>query len=208
MFQIIISSFILSIIHAAIPNHWLPLVALGKVEKWNKGTTLLATAISGTAHVASTILIGILVGWAGYRLSSQYKAIYSVVAPAILVCFGLFYLAKHFFGHAHTHHFDGKVKPDTPFAIAVSSISVAMFFSPCIELESYYFTAGTWGWTGIIVVSIIYLLVTVGAMILFVALAIDGINRFNFRFLERNEKAIIGSLLVFVGIATYFINLY
>ncbi len=208
MYHIIISSFVLSVIHASIPNHWLPLVALGKLEHWSKRTTLWATAISGTAHVASTILIGILVGWAGYEFSSSYRTISMFVAPAILVVFGLVYIARYFFGHAHHHNFDENIKPNSSFGGVVLSLSVAMFFSPCIELESYYFTAGTLGWMGIILVSVVYLVVTVAAMVLFVALAIEGFNRFNFQFLERNEKLIIGVVLIVVGIATYFINLH
>ena len=81
-----------------------------------------------------------------------------------------------------------------------------MFFSPCIELESYYFTAGIFGWAGIITVSAVYLVVTVAAMITYVALAMEGINRFNFRFLEKNEKAIIGVVLILVGLTSYFVK--
>ncbi len=207
MFHIILSSFILSIIHATIPSHWLPIVAIGKAERWNQRTTLLATAISGFAHVASTILIGILVGWAGYRLSSAYQWISSFAAPAVLVLFGMVYIIRNFFSHQHRHHFDEHPPKDASFGKVILSLSVGMFFSPCIELESYYFTAGTFGWMGIIAVSIVYLIVTVGTMVILVDLAIKGISKFKFTFLEKNEKAIIGVVLVVVGIATYFISI-
>ena len=206
MFHIIISSLVLSLIHATIPNHWLPLVAIGKVERWNKSTTLWATAISGFAHVASTILIGIIVGWAGYELASSYRYISRIAAPAILIIFGLVYIARNFLRNKHHHHFNERPAPNTPFAAVVLSLSIGMFFSPCIELESYYFTAGTLGWPGIIAVSLVYLLVTVAAMVTYVALAIEGINRFNWQFLEKNEKAIIGAVLILVGLTTYFVN--
>ncbi len=208
MYHIIISAFLLSIIHASIPNHWLPLVAIGRVEKWNTRTTLWATAISGFAHIASTILIGILVGWAGYKLSSSYRWVYLYVAPAILVGLGLIYLFRNFLSHHHHNHFGETPKPNTPFGAIVFSLSVGMFFSPCIELESYYFTAGTLGWQGIVAVSAVYLIVTVAAMVIFVAVALQGINKLNVQFLEKNEKAIIGLVLILVGIVTYFVNLY
>jgi hypothetical protein len=81
-----------------------------------------------------------------------------------------------------------------------------MFFSPCIELESYYFTAGTFGWMGILIVSLVYLIVTVSAMVVLVAVAMKGMNRFNFAWLEKNEKAVIGIVLILVGILTLFIH--
>ena len=206
MFHLIISSFILSIIHATITNHWLPVVAIGKVERWSKSTTLWATAISGIAHVASTILIGLVVGWAGYRLSSGYNYISSIAAPAVLVLMGLFYIARNYIRHKPHTHFGQNPAPNTPFTTVVLSLSIGMFFSPCIELESYYFTAGIFGWAGIITVSAVYLVVTVAAMITYVALAMEGINRFNFRFLEKNEKAIIGVVLILVGLTSYFVK--
>ena len=35
MFSIITGSIILSLLHATIPNHWLPVIAIGKKEKWS-----------------------------------------------------------------------------------------------------------------------------------------------------------------------------
>src|ERR1700740_2214344 len=113
MFHIIISSLLLSIIHASIPNHWVPMVAIGKVERWNKTTTLWATAISGFAHVASTILIGILVGWAGYKLSESYRYVSLYIAPVILIGFGLIYIIRNFFSHGHRHHFNENPPPNS-----------------------------------------------------------------------------------------------
>jgi len=62
MWQIISGSFLLSIVHAAIPNHWLPLVAVSKSEQWRLSETLTITAITGFAHTLSTIIIGLIIG--------------------------------------------------------------------------------------------------------------------------------------------------
>lgn len=32
MISIVLGSFLLSIVHALVPNHWIPLVAIGKTE--------------------------------------------------------------------------------------------------------------------------------------------------------------------------------
>ncbi|HWB63264.1 MAG TPA: hypothetical protein VG603_07140 [Chitinophagales bacterium] len=207
MFHIILSSLVLSIIHASIPNHWLPITAISKVERWNRRTTLWATAISGFAHVGSTVLIGVVVGYTGYKLAASYRWVSSIAAPAILIALGTYYFGRNFFGHHVHHHFGHTPPPSTPFGKVVLSLSIAMFFSPCIELESYYFTAGLHGWLGIAVVSLVYLLVTVGMMVVYVAIALEGVNRFKLGFIERNEKAITGLVLIIVGITGYFVNL-
>lgn len=206
MFHIIISSFVLSIIHATIPSHWLPLVAIGKAEKWTKERTLFATAVSGGAHIASTILIGIFIGWAGYKLSESYHWISTFVAPLILIGLGIIYIVRNFFSHEHRHHYSEKSLRNKSFTAILFSISLGMFFSPCIELESYYFTAGTFGWIGIAAVSLVYLIVTVAFMMIYVMLAMEGISRYNFTFMDKNEKAVTGMVLILIGVLTYFIH--
>lgn len=205
MFHIIISSIVLSVVHALIPNHWLPIVAISRAEKWSTRTTLWATAVSGIAHIASTIIIGIIVGFAGYKLSSLYEWIATFVAPAILITLGIIYIVRNFFSHHHHDHF-GKIPKNKTVTSIIFSLSVGMFFSPCIELESYYFTAGIYGWMGIAIVSIVYLSVTVLAMIILVSVALKGMNRVNFTWLEKNETAVIGVALVLIGIITFFIH--
>lgn len=58
MIQIILGSILLTVIHAFVPNHWIPLLAIGKVEHWSRRETLSATAIAGLALTLSTIIIG------------------------------------------------------------------------------------------------------------------------------------------------------
>jgi hypothetical protein len=60
----------------------------------------------------------------------------------------------------------------------------------------------------IIAVSMVYLVVTVSAMLIYVAVALEGVKKFNFQFIEKNEKGVIGVVLILVGVATYFFNLH
>ena len=82
-----------------------------------------------------------------------------------------------------------------------------MFFSPCIEIEAYYFTAGTLGMSGIIVVSIIYLILTIFGMLLLVDLGNRGVEKLNWHFLEHHEKKIMGIVLIVLGIFAYFVHI-
>lgn len=207
MVHLLISSFLLSIIHAAIPNHWLPIVAIGKGEKWSTALTLRVTFISGIAHITSTIIIGLLVGWAGYEFSARYNDVFRWLAPTILGGLGLVYILLHlkeYFSHRHHHHHhnEEKIKRTSVAAITIS-LAIAMFFSPCIELETYYFTAGSAGWMGILSVSLVYLIVTVAMMVLLVYLALKGFEKIKFHFLEHNERLIIGIILILTGIIAY-----
>ena len=64
--NIIISSvFLLSVLHALIPSHWLPLLTIAKANKWKTSETLMVTLYMGIAHVLSTILLGSLIAFLG-----------------------------------------------------------------------------------------------------------------------------------------------
>ncbi|MBN8836214.1 MAG: hypothetical protein J0I09_03065 [Sphingobacteriia bacterium] len=43
MYSIIAGTILLALVHALIPNHWLPLVAVGKAEKWEKSELMLVS---------------------------------------------------------------------------------------------------------------------------------------------------------------------
>jgi len=207
--QILLGSLLLSAIHAAIPNHWIPLVAIGRSERWSRSETLVFTGITGLAHVTSTILIGVVAGLLGHELSSRYSVVTSVVAPAVLIGLGLIYLALEIKGsrHRHSHLATPEGAGNVSRFSLVASLSAAMFFSPCIEIEAYYFTAGTLGWPGIIVVSLVYLVVTVGGMVLLVDLGLRGMARMESHFLEHHEKGVTGLLLVGLGLLACFVEL-
>jgi drug/metabolite transporter (DMT)-like permease len=82
-----------------------------------------------------------------------------------------------------------------------------MFFSPCLEIEAYYFTAGALGWGGIAVVSMVYLIVTVLGMLLLVDLGRRGVEKMKWHFLEHHEKRVTGLVLVVLGVFAYFIRI-
>lgn len=213
MLQIFIGSIILSVTHALIPNHWFPLVAISKSEKWTRRETLLVTAITGFAHITSTIIIGIVVGFVGFKLSDSLETITGIIAPSVLMLFGIVYLVLNFLKpHHHHHHINSEdlQQSDKKSKLAiVFSFGALMFFSPCIEIEAYYFTAGSMGWAGILILSFVYLVVTVSFMIFLVDFGRRSLERLSekLHFLDKYERVITGVVLILLGLFTYFVEL-
>lgn len=206
MVQLIIGSLLLSFIHVFIPNHWLPMVLLSRSEKWNNWETMKITGISAFAHALSTIALGIVVGLIGHKLSESYHTLTGIVAPLILIFMGIIYFGLDL-KHSNHEHFpsEKKLQSKSKRAIIVS-LFIAMFFSPCLEIETYFFMAGTYGWVGIATVSLIYLIISVTGMMILVSLGCKGIEKFNWHFLEHHEKKITGIILLVLGILSFFIN--
>lgn len=211
--QIFLGSILLSIVHASIPSHWLPLVAISKAEKWNDKESAAVTAITGASHTISTIVIGIIVGLVGYKISESYHFITKYVAPSILIALGMFYFFleyKHSLlqtEHNH-HHIDvvNIIQNQRSKRSIIATLSLAMFFSPCLEIEIYYFTASRLGWWGIGIVSTVYFFVTVLGMIFIVHFASKGIKKLRWHFLEHHDKLISGIVLILVGLLAFFVE--
>ncbi len=210
MWQIFLGSLLLSLIHALIPHHWIPIIAISKTEHWTTRESIFATFVTGLSHMVSTVVIGIIVGFVGIKLSESYSSITSIVAPTILLVIGTIYLILDLrSAHHHKHHFDVNdeaiINKKSKTAI-LTSLSIAMFLTPCIEIEAYYFQAANFGWAGIFVVSAVYLVMTLLFMFALVYLGLKGVNKLNLSFLEHHSKRITGIILILLGIAAYFVQ--
>ncbi|MEI8271202.1 MAG: hypothetical protein WCG08_01110 [Paludibacter sp.] len=209
MWQIFIGSLLLGLIHPLVPNHWIPLIAISKTEKWTTRESVFATLITGFSHTISTIIIGIIVGFVGIKLTESYSYITRIAAPVVLFAIGLIYIGLDFRSkHQHQHFVldKNKLKTKKSKTAVLVSLCIGMFLSPCIEIEAYYFQAATKGWLGILIVSSVYLIVTISMMVVLVYLGLKGVNKLKSDFLEHHEKLITGILLIFLGLFAYYVE--
>lgn len=210
MIHVLFGAMILSIIHALMPDHWIPIVMISRTEKWSRTETSWITALIGIPHIISTILIGILIGIIGYKLSSAHELVMRATAPLILIVIGLIYVSLDFKDDSKHHHQDfiktDSLSKNSKFAI-IFPLATALFFSPCVAISSYFFVAGTRGWHGIVVVSAIYLNVTIVGMVLMVNTALKGVKKLEWHFLELHEKLVTGIALIILGVLIYFVEM-
>ena len=201
--SIVVGSLVLSILHALIPNHWLPVLAISRKENWTLGQTTSVTFISGVSHALSTVIIGMIIGLLGVKLSRNIEDFTHIIAPVILIALGVFYIYQH---HRHKHfHIHPEAKPDSKGRI-IFTLVVAMFFSPCFEIEAYFLMAGAHGWTQVFLLAVLYTLVTVTGMVIWVRLAYKGLFKLNWHALEHNAGIITGVTLILSGVISFIFH--
>lgn len=204
MYSIFIGSILLSLLHAVIPNHWLPVLAIGKKDNWSLQQVTKVTFISGFAHAFSTILIGIILGLLGLQLAHKIEYFTHFIAPSVLILLGAFFIFQH---HRHQHFHLHKIpKPSLSTNKIIIALVVAMFLSPCMEIEAYFLLAGTHGLWAILSIAALYLVISVSGMVLWVRLAYKGILKLNWHALEHNSGIITGWTLVITGIISFYIS--
>lgn len=204
MYSIITGSLIISLLHAVIPNHWLPVIAIGRKEQWTIAEVTKVTFICALAHGISTILIGVVLGFAGAKLNNNITHFTNIIAPIILISIGLIFVYRH---HRHRHfHIDEEIKKKKSKSAIITALVIAMFFSPCMEIEAYFLLAGTQAVWLAFFIALLYLLITTTGMVLLVRFAYKGILKLNWHSLEHNAGIITGLTLVATGIITFFIQ--
>lgn len=207
MTSIMLSGLVLSVLHAVIPNHWIPLVTLSRKQQWSLGRTLNVTALAGGAHVMSTVLIGVVISALSIRLSHEFEEWTSWISPVLLIALGVYFIYQHY--HHHHFHIEQENGPKS-IRQQIKVIVVAMFFSPCLEIEALYIMAGQYGWTSVVWLSLLYIGVTLLGMLAWVYIVYMGLEKLNRNWhrLEHSSGIIAGVILIITGILSYFLHLH
>jgi putative Mn2+ efflux pump MntP len=205
MFTVIAGTVLLAMVHALIPNHWLPLVAVAKAEKWKQKEVTFITFFAALAHVLGTVALGLVLGTIGKELQHQYGKIINEVSSILLIVFGLIYYTVNLPHHHHSSQKDvAQYKRSKGKWILI--FIVMMFLSPCLEVESLFLSAGAYGMGLVGLLSVIYAIVSISGILLLVFLGHKGVNLFSAHFIEHNEKRISGIVLILVGIVSFFLH--
>jgi hypothetical protein len=107
---------VVGVLHTLVPDHWAPIVVLGRQQGWSVSRTARAAAVAGVGHVTTTLLLGGLLWGVGAALAVRYAHDVSIAAALALLGFGLWiaYGGWHelragrnhghsHMGHAHVH---------------------------------------------------------------------------------------------------------
>ncbi len=207
MTSILLSGLALSVLHAVIPNHWIPLVTLSKKEKWSLPQTLKITIFAGGAHVLSTVMIGLLISMLSFKLSQDFEKWTSWISPALLVALGIYFLYQHYYHHHFHIDTSGKQKS---IRRQIRIIVIAMFFSPCLEIEALYIMAGQHSWSLTLWLTLLYVVVTLTGMLVWVYVVYQGMERLNRNWhkLEHSSGIIAGIILIATGLLSFFLHMY
>jgi len=204
MYNIIIGSVLISFLHAVIPNHWLPVLAIGKKEGWTLAETTRVTFLAGMAHVLSTLIIGVLLGLIGSELKQHVENFTRIIAPSILILMGFYFIRQHY-THHHFHVNQQQLKKKTKRSIILALV-VAMFLSPCLEIEAYFLLAGTKSWYLLGGIGLMYTVISITGMLIWIRVVYKGLLKLNWHSWEHNAGIITGLVLIITGIISFFIS--
>lgn len=196
--QLFLSVIAISILHAILPNHWLPVVAISRQLNWTARKTAMVTMLAALAHSLSTVILGIGIAIGGMKLD-QVLPYFRYVAAGILILIGIYFIWKHQH-HKHFHMKDVAVTTNRTMSYVLGSILLAMFLSPCLEVGALFLVAGAEGMSTTLAMAAIYTMTSAIGMTLFAWLAIQGLKKMDWHKVEHNSGLISGTILVMTGL--------
>lgn len=214
------------------PDHYLPFVAMSRARGWSLVKTMTVTTLCGIGHVCSSVvlgMIGIAFGIAVFRLEA-FESFRGSLAGWVLTAFGLAYFLwglrrairnrphthphvhedgtmhvhehAHVHAHVHVHESPGRdhVTPWVLFTIFV--------FGPCEPLiPILMYPAAQRSVSGMLLVTAIFGVVTIGTMLTVVALGCAGLGRISLGRAERYGHALAGFAILACGTGIVFLDL-
>ena len=221
------TGFTVAFFHAAIPTHWLPFVLVSRARGWSRAKTLGVVALAGAGHVALTSLLGLVIAWFGFKLDERVGAAFPWLAAGFLGVMGLFYFWRQWRGEGICHHpvpgghhhesehcgheedhthWDEELKDSALVSAesgdraAVGGLFLMLTLSPCEGFLPIYLAGVKFGRMGFFTLSAILAVAALAAMLLFTSLALQGLERFKVKFLERYEAGLLGGLFAVLGV--------
>ncbi|MCK5291138.1 MAG: hypothetical protein KAR39_03860 [Thermoplasmata archaeon] len=204
IYGLLVGAIAISILHAALPNHWLPFVLVGRAQKWDDKKILRISFLAGTGHVVMTGVFGIIAALVGGMILSSLDLLLLPVTSGILIVIGLIYVvlgyrAKKAGDEGHHHHV-----PDNATSL---SLFLMLTFSPCEAMIPVFFAASPYGLESLLFLVVVVSLATIGAIMLLVYLTMKGYERIHSRWLEENDRIVVGTSLILLGILVYVFHL-
>lgn len=214
------------------PDHYLPFVAMAKARGWTMAKTLRITLACGAGHVLSSVVIGLVGILIGAQLGSLQvlEGLRGNIAAWLLTGFGLAYMVwglrqawrnrphshwhrhgallhkhthVHQAGHAHVHDEEQVSASLTPWVIFI--IFVLGPCEPLIPLLMY--PAAVENPYAVLLVAVVFSVVTVGTMLVVVAVAARSLKAVRFHSLERYTHALAGAAILACGLGVTLLGL-
>jgi len=214
-------AFAAAAVHSLIPDHWLPFVLVAQARGWRLRRAVLVALVGGLAHLASTVVVGLVAVGVSTEASHQVGEKATWVVSLVVICLGLYFTyqgARRAFhpenagscweprcscGGIHPVVEEGGKKDRSDLALGA-----LLGFRPCPEAIPIFLLAGTQGAFSSTLAVGAYALGAVMALVVAVGLSMLGISRLQSGFVVRYGQLIAGVIILAMGLVLPIITGY
>jgi len=187
--------FAVGVLHTLVPDHWAPIVALARAQRWTLVQTARAAALAGFGHVVSTLVLGGVLWAAGATLATRYGHAVNVAAALGLIGFGAWiaYEGWREARGASAPHDERQQGRTTALLLVVGS-------SPMLEGIPAFLAASTYGPGLLAVMALVFAAATIATYVATCVAGVAGLQRVSLGAFERYGEVLSGTIVAMVGV--------
>ena len=189
------------VLHTMVPDHWVPITVVARARRWTAAQTARAALIAGTGHVVSTLLIALVVWFAGVAFAQRFGSLVATVSSLALIAFGLWIAlaswrelraARHHHDHDHGHDHDATGSSRTALLLILGS-------SPMVEGIPAFFAASKYGAGQLALMAVVFAAATIATYVALCVWSVLGLRRVSLGRLEPYGEVLSGLIVAAVG---------
>jgi nickel/cobalt exporter len=207
---VVAGSAVVGVIHALLPDHWVPFVVLSKARRWDLRRSLTAVVAGGLAHLASTAALGLLLAVLGAKTIERIGPAAELTGAGILAVFGLVLSlrgmkAARRGGHRHWEPCD--LAPAAGGSRDHILTGAVFGLRPCAEAIPIFFAAAAYGLTSSLLAIGVWMAATLGTMLAVVLVSLLGLRRLRMDAFERYGELVAGAVVLLMGLGATLLSL-
>ena len=215
-----LSSCSTAVIHALIPDHWLPFVLMSRLERWSERRAAALTGLAGLLHVLVTLIFGALTieigSGAAAPLAARTGRSLGFLGGGLLVVFGVVYgVWRHrregrahgalgnpqaAAGGEHVHAHGHPLERWFHGALSAPALVLVIGISPCALLVPVLFASAVEGGGTLFAAGFGFALCTIATMVGVTVFALRGMSRLDLPFFTRYGDLISGAVVAAIGL--------
>jgi nickel/cobalt exporter len=173
MEPVLFSTIAVAFFHSLAPDHWMPLAALAKSQKWSVVRLISVTIVTGLGHVGSSIILGVCGILLGITVTNatSIESSRGAVSGLLLIGFGIAY---GIWGLKHIRHSHKKFTVHK--TLTVWTLVLIFVLGPCEPLIPIMFLGIQYGWKEVWMLSFLFSTVTISMMLVQTIVAYKGLQ--------------------------------
>jgi nickel/cobalt transporter (NicO) family protein len=213
--------------HAILPDHWVPLAAVGRTRRYPLARVARLSGLAGVAHVLVSLVLGGAIIAIGLQFRSTVQSAQDIVIGCLLMATGIGFAIVELSGRSHRHEHDGHShthghdhaeasaqahrepasagapgQASTPgglHGLAAVMVPFGAAASPDLTILPVFLAATTAGVTTAIGSLVVFAVVTVATIVGLTLAACFGGYQLRGRWLERWGNACTALVLLVIG---------
>jgi nickel/cobalt exporter len=89
--------------HAVMPDHWMPIAVIGRVNRYKVARVARLSAMAGVAHVVFSLALGAVIVVVGLQFRSSIESAQDTIVGTILLLTGVLFAGFELAGRGHHH---------------------------------------------------------------------------------------------------------